>query len=153
MNTNKIADWAEILASLAVVVSLLFLLQEVRTNTRTVERESALVQAAALAQPFFESPEMRAVAEKVIAVDGGGSARVHEALIERYGLTYEEAVLWHRHMMQLWLGIEADYMYGDREAAVANIEMVMRYPDNQIYIEHEEFEGDFGDVVRRIANR
>ncbi len=150
MSTSKISDWAEILASLAVVVSLVFLLHEVRTNTRTVERESAYVEAAALAQPFFEAPEMRTVAEKVRRVDGGD--RVHQAFMERYHLTYDEAVLWYRHLTQLWLGLEADYRYGDRAAAEATIEYVLTtYPDNRLFVEHERFDGAFGELVRRVA--
>ncbi len=80
MKTSKLSDWSEILASIAVVASLLFLLLEVRANTRSVERESALVQAAALAEPFFEAPEMRSALEKVRNVDGGSSAQAHRAV-------------------------------------------------------------------------
>ena len=94
MNTSKLADWSEILASIAVVASVLFLLQEVRANTRAVERDAAFTHAAALAEPFFQEPGMRSALEKVRLVDGANPT--HAAMIERYGFTFEEAVLWDR---------------------------------------------------------
>ena len=61
MKTERSAHWAEIISSLVVVVTLIFLIHEVQGNTRALERQSELDQATALSDPFFEAPELASV--------------------------------------------------------------------------------------------
>ena len=132
MNTSKLADWSEILASIAVVVSLVFLLQEVRLNTRAIERQSRIERTARLTNPVFESPELRSALQKVADVDG--LAPILEEYMASYGMSEEEALVHLRHLTEIWLGFEADYEYGNRDGTRRQVETFLEYPDNQIFV-------------------
>ena len=54
MNTKKITVWAEITASIAVVVGLGLLILEIRLNTRAVEYQSQVEQIAVVTEPFLQ---------------------------------------------------------------------------------------------------
>lgn len=134
MKLAQWANWAEIVASLGVVVTLVVLIQEVRYNTLTLERQADLDRAATLAQPFFEAPELAAVLAKIKAVDGEDA--FPRALMERYGLTSAEAILWDRHLRSIWLEHEADFERtgptGELEAWIAG---TLATSDNRLYWE------------------
>ena len=134
MKLEQWAHWAEIIASIGVVVTLVVLVQEVRYNTLALERQADLDRAAALAEPFFEAPELASVLAKIKAVDGEDA--FPDALIERYGLTPAEAILWDRHLRRVWLEHEADFdRSGPTPELAAWIRGTLSSPDNQLYWE------------------
>lgn len=134
MKLEKFAQWAEIVASVAVILSLVFLIREVQDNTRAIERQADLDRAAALTAPFFEAPELAAVLDKIKGVDGADA--LPAALVERYGLTSAEAILWERHLWALWLGFQADFERSGPTGELASwVYSAMQTPDNQLYWE------------------
>ncbi len=135
MNLQSWAHRAEITASFAVIVTLVFLLLEVRNNTMAIERQANLDRAANLSAPFLATPDLSRVLAKVKAVDG--VEPLTQAFSERYDLSVEESVLWSRHLFVIWGGLEADYLYsGSSEKLDRHIEDLLSYPDVQIYWEH-----------------
>ena len=104
MNTEKLAHWAETISSLAVVVTLIFLVHEVQRNTGALERQAPVDRAAAFNAPFFEATELASVLAKIKEVDG--TEMVPSATSERHGLEMNEAILWDRHLWQVWTGLE-----------------------------------------------
>jgi len=117
------------------VVTLVVLIQEVRYNTLALERQADLDRASALAEPFFEAPELASVLAKIKAVDGEDP--VPDALIERYGLTSAEAILWERHLRRVWLEHEADFdRSGPTAELVAWIAGTLATHDNRLYWEN-----------------
>lgn len=132
MTLEKWAHWAEIVASGAVIVTLVVLVQEVRGNTRALERQADLDRAAALTTPFFEAPELASILAKIKSVDGADP--VVQALSDRYGLTSEEAILWERHLWRVWLEHEADFSRtGPSGELQAWIKGALATPDNRLY--------------------
>jgi hypothetical protein len=126
------AQWAEIVASVAIVVSLVFLVQEVRYNTSILERQAVLDRTAAFNDQFFEDSPLPEILSKVKAVDG--PEPLEQAFVERYGLSYEEAVRWVRHLSFVWSALEADYqMNGRSQALEAVASGLLDYPDNQLF--------------------
>lgn len=142
MNTQKWAAWMEIVASVAVVITLVFLIYEVRQNTVAIERQTVLDRQARLVEPYLTSPDFRAVYAKIKEKDGR-ELRV-TALIDRYGLTDEEAVLWVRHLDDNWTGMEADFLqYGPSPDLDELIAGFLNFPDAEAYWEASMKDGPF----------
>jgi len=142
MNTRKWATWMEIVASVAVVITLVFLIYEVRQNTLAIERQTILDRQSRLVYPYLSSGDFRAVYAK-IKVKDGRELRV-KALIDRYELTDDESVLWVRHLDDNWKGIEADYIqYGPSPDLDGLIVGFLNFPDAKLYWESSVKEGVF----------
>ncbi len=131
MKLEKWAHWAQITSSLAVVVTLVFLARGLHENTLALQREAALERAYAINSPFLTSSKLPEILTKIKAVDGPNPAE--QAFMDRYGLSHEEAVVWGRHLGLIWSGLEADYLLnGESQALRSRIEMLLRFPDNQL---------------------
>lgn len=132
MKLEKWAQWAEIVASAAVIVTLVVLVGEVRGNTLALERQADLDRATALNTPFFYAPELASVLARIKAVDGQDP--LPQALMDRYELTAEEAILWERHLWQVWLQHEADFERGGPSSKLDGwIAAALATPDNLLY--------------------
>jgi hypothetical protein len=148
MNTQEWAQRAEIVASCAVVVTLVFVIVEIRSNTAAIERRSILDRASTLNTPFFTSPDMPTILAKVKAVDGMDP--IPQALADRYSLSAEESILWERHLNEIWIGLEADYLHGGpSEHLEWPIRGLLSTPDNQLYwdLVGSEFSAEFSSYV------
>lgn len=124
-------DRMEVLVALSVVVSLIVLIVEVRTNTRAIERQSDLDYIEAFTQPFIDDVQMGDVLAKLKARDGDEPTVA--ALIDAYDLSDVEAAAWMRYLYRTWYGMEADYRYGGRVMVEDRIRVLSPYPDFEIY--------------------
>jgi hypothetical protein len=152
MKTEKLAHWAEIISSLVVVITLVFLINEVQRNTKALERQSEMDRTAAISDPFFEAPELASVIAKIKEVDG--LDLFPEALTDRYDLSYEEAELWSRLIYRMWGGFEADFETLGPEEVEGTVRFLLRTPDNRMYWETAgpDFSGpEFRAFVDSIA--
>lgn len=154
MKLERWAHWAEIGASVAVVASLLFLVQQVRQNTRMLERQFALDRATAFNAPYLEDPTFPAILARIKTVDGVEA--VEQAFVDRYGLEYGEAVRWVRHLALVWTVLESDYgANGRSDALEAVAASLLGSPDNRLYWEHgapQVTSGDFRGWVASLAS-
>ena len=134
MKTEKLAHWAEIISGLVVIVTLIFLIQEIKDNTRAVQRQTDLDRAAAFTTPFFVAPELASVIAKIKEVDGADP--LPEVYMEEYGLTHAEATLWERHLWFVWLGLEAEFeQNGESEEVASSVSALLSTHDNELYWE------------------
>lgn len=134
MKLQRVAQWAEIVASLAVVVTLVVLVREVQGNTQALERQADLDRASALTNPFFSAPRLASVLARIKAVDGVDP--LPQAFMDRYDLAHEDAILWERHLWFLWLEHEADFeRSGPSPKLEAWIAGALASPDNRLYWE------------------
>lgn len=128
------SHWAEIVASVAIVVSLVFLIQEVRYNSSIMERQAVLDRTEAFNAPFFQESPLPAILTKVKEVDGYDAIEL--AFVERYDLTYQEATLWVRHLSVLWAVLEADYRVGGLTPELtAMVQGLLATDDNRLFWE------------------
>lgn len=135
MKLDRWAHWAEIGASVAVVASLVFLIQQVRQNTQMLERQFALDRATAFNAPYLEDSSFPAILSRIKEVDG--IEGVEEAFVERYDLDYEDAVRWVRHLALVWTMLESDYSANGRSEALDAVAWsLLGSPDNQLYWQH-----------------
>lgn len=71
---------------------------------------------------------------KIKSVDGRDA--LPQALVEQYGLSYEEATVWERHLWLVWSGLEAEFILrGESEELRALVGALKSNPDNQTYLE------------------
>lgn len=147
MNTQKWAAWTEIVSSIAVVVTLVFLIYEVRQNTVAVERQTFLDRQSRLVGPYLNSKEFRSIYAKIKNLDGR-EPRV-AALADRYDLTDEEAVYWIRHLDENWVGLWADFQqYGPNDELDELISGFLGFPDAMLYWDQAMKSGRFSQAFR-----
>ncbi len=148
MDTKKLTDWLEIIAAFSVVVGIILLIQEIRLNTRAVAYESTLNRFDVVTAPFFQSAELLTADEKIRMIDGVNA--LEAAFVERYDMTPAEALVWTRHLMQIWNNASADYHYGDREMAEFAVRALLTTPDNRLFVEHwyGHLTDEFSEFVR-----
>lgn len=126
------AHWAEIVASVAIVISLVFVVQEIRYNTKVLERQAVLDRAEAFDGPFLEDSPLPAILEKIKTVDG--LEPVEQALVARYDLAYEEAIHWVRHLALIWTVLESDFRASGRTDDLDAVAYaLLGHPDHQLY--------------------
>ena len=150
----KLQDWAhgaEIFASFAVVVTLVVLSLEIRDNTRALDSQAIRDRSTALNAPYATSPKIPAILAKVKAIDGPEPGE--QALIERYGLTYEEAGIWGRFVSQVLTDLEAEYVLsGESQQLEERIQLLFSFPDVVLNWEYrvQLSNQDFGKYVERV---
>ena len=150
MSDRKWVHWAEILAAISVVVSLVLLVIEVRGNTRALERQILLDRSANVSAPFTSGPELLEAFEKIKEIDGWRPE--DEAFMRRYGLAADQAVAWNMFLLHVWRGLEADYAYsGPSEDLAASIRSLFSFPDNQLFYRPGIFSAEFAEYVESVS--
>ncbi len=109
MNWDAIAAVGQVLGVIAVVVTLAYLVIQVRDGTAINLRNMAFQRQQSINGDFLGTPYLASIQAKIWNVDGASPAT--KALKERYQLTDEEAVRWIRHHFILWGGVMADWRY------------------------------------------
>jgi hypothetical protein len=154
MNQAKWKDYAELVGFVAIIISLVVLIIEVRQNTLATERQIALDRAAAMTSPFFDS-ELASILAKIKSADGADPNIV--AFIEAYDLSYREAVIWERHLWYAWEVLAAEFEAdGPSPSLDASVLAMLINRDNQLYVTHSgkfRFSDDFRDYVTTLQGR
>ena len=123
--------WIELITGAAVIISLIVLIVEVRTNTHALERQSRMDYLSGITQPYLDDVSMGRVLAKVKAVDG--REENVSAFMAAYDLDEVEAAAWTRYQYSIWGGIEADYLYADSDQVESTIRALAAYPDTRLY--------------------
>ena len=144
-------DVAEIIASVAVVITLVILIVQIREGNEIERAEAGLRQAQWDAQMFLTSGELPKILAKIKDVDGNDM----QPFMDRYNLTYAEAATWNRWLTLMWRGIEIDfYRNGPSEALAQGIRNTAMWADQSLYIQgafHEDnrfYAPEFSAYVR-----
>jgi hypothetical protein len=153
---SKLREQLEWITGLAVVISLIVLIVEVRANTKALERQINLDAATRISEPFLEPAELLAGYGRVKAVDGWDQPNA--AFMEQYGMESSEAIAWVRYLMLLWGGVQADFVYGGpTEELEARVRLLLSYQDNRLFWSYArsdpEFEAFVESVVPGTADR
>ena len=151
MTLQDLGNIGEFVGAIGVIASLVYLAVQIRQNTTSVRASTFQKQAIAMTLRFFASSELSAVLAKLKAVDG--LQPIPQALVGRYDLTPEEALLWERHLALVWMGLEANYsLSGESQELESRIRFLLTFPDNQLYWEHgiPVAGADFGEYVKGV---
>ena len=131
---NRWLQHVEVLTGLSVIVTLIVLIAEVRTNTQAIERQVLLDRMSSVAGPFTSGPELLQAYERNKELDGWEPGNV--AFMERYGLEPAQAIAWTRFLLINWGGIEANFLTsGPSEELSRQIVGLMAFPDNRLFWE------------------
>jgi hypothetical protein len=154
---RKLREQLEWITGLAVVISLIVLIVEVRSNTKARERQVNLDAITRISEPFLEPAELLAGYERVKALDGWEAQNA--AFMEHYGMEPSQAVAWVRYLILLWGGVQADFVYsGPTPELEARVRGLLGYPDNQLFWSiasgtDPEFEAFIESVVPGATDR
>ena len=121
----------EVITGLSVVVTLVVLIVEVRTNTREIQRQIFIDRVANIAAPFVSGPELLQAYERIKSKDGWEPD--NRAFMDRYELEPAQAIAWTRFLMINWAGLEADFLAsGPSERLARQVRGLLVFPDNQL---------------------
>jgi len=131
-NTRNWVELSELVASIAVVISLVFLIYEIRQNTVTLEKQIWMDRQSRMVDPYLSSDEIRSAYAKIKSKDGL-EHRV-DVFVEKYDLDTEEAVAWVRMLDAMWYGYEIDFWtFGKNDALDSVILGMLQNPDQMLY--------------------
>jgi len=150
---NKLLQYVEMITGVSVVVTLIILIVEVRTNTQMVERQLLMDATMNVAAPFTSGPELPQAYERVKEVDGWETSI--QAFMERYDMEPAQAIAWTRFLTLNWGRIEADYLtIGPSEQLAAQIKGLITFPDNVLFWDTRgrSFDAKFMDYVERLLS-
>jgi hypothetical protein len=151
---ERFTQVAEIVASVGVIITLVILVQEVRTNTIVVEEQSRAQMMAALTGPFLNPDVLPGLYAKVKSVDSLAVDQAVVAFEDRYGMTTEEAVQWTRLLWLQWSQWEALFAReGPSEDLATIIRFTMTAPDVELFVRSWVLPsgGPFAEYVSRIT--
>lgn len=153
MKFKKWVPIAEIVASVAVVISLGFLIFEIRQNTNTLELELERERVLQATDIYLNEPRLAEIYAKVKAVDG--LEPLAAAYVELYDLTPADAVLWARNISRgVWLNHNQFIQSGPSNDLERWVKSSMLYPDVRLAIELNEDElltPEFIDYIGSIV--
>ena len=137
MKLERWAHVAEIVGGVAIIASLIVLIQEVKRNTAVQDREIQIARFLNYTDTLIDPVAARAVYAKVKAQDG--LEPLAAAYVDKYGLTPEEAVLWARMVSRTFYLWQSDFEFsGGSEALSTELRFVPRYPDAALAFEINE---------------
>ena len=110
MELKKFALIAETVGGIAILITLVILVAEIRSNTRLIERQIILDQANADAR-MIDSPYLAPIYVKVKAITGE-IPPAQAAFMKEYDLTLEEAARIVSYIVRDWTVLEADFDFG-----------------------------------------
>ena len=154
---DKLNQWLTLVANLGVIAGLVFVGIEVRQNTLAIERELATSFADNVHGTLANSDHLTAIAAKIMKHEGGAPTLL-KALGDEYDLTEIETQRWWRHLMQIWLRSQADWVYRGRDPDDCEHEgFLMQFRDNQILItaiaSNHQFEAEYIQCVQQAVMR
>ena len=139
MKLEKWALIAEVVSGLAVVLTLVFVLFEIRTNNDFLERQLNLDRIDRTSRTVMESEYLPGIIEKIKKVDVDEIGDVTQAFMDRYGLSFVEADRFGRYQRQQWQGFEADYLAGARYPRMEQtIALLLSFSDQRLFWDNSE---------------
>jgi hypothetical protein len=155
---TRLEKWtqvAEIVAAAGVIITLVLLIQEVRTNTRAVQEQSRAQFTAAISEPFLSPDVLPGLYAKVKAVDSLALDPEVVAFVDRYDMTPAEAIQWTRLLFLQWSQWEARFEREGPSEELANwIRRIMAAPDFELYARTIDWPGGgpFAEYVARVTS-
>jgi len=148
MNWEATSTIAGIVSAIAVVVTLIFLVLEIRRNTREMSRRISVERTVRAFEPFLTASGMSEIHAKIKAIDGVEEPT--RAFMEAYGLSSQEAFRWFAHLALNWWTLANDFDFlGPSARLVAQIRQLLAYADNRLFwkISHGWFSAEFTAYV------
>jgi hypothetical protein len=130
----KLAQWAqisEVLATVGIVVTLLFVAFEIRTNNDLIEYQLEINRVTRDVADA-ESPLWPDILSKIDDVDPIPNPGV-QIYVDRYDMTLAEADYLARTKRRRWVGWQADFAFGYTDAIERLIPITLTRQDDVLY--------------------
>jgi hypothetical protein len=154
--SEKIRSFApiiELVSGIAVLVTLIVLVVEVRTNTQAVRLQATEYRSTAFLLPLINPETLPSLYAKVKEVDGLDD-RTITAMMERYEMTVEEAIQWTRFMGLNWSVIEYEYAANGPSVSLnSRIRGFLNATDLRLHFDNSPrrlFDNDFREYVESM---
>lgn len=135
MRLERLAHWAEIVGQAGIIVTLVVLILQIRENSRILQGQAIMQREAPLTEHFLGESPLPNILAKMKAVDG--AEPIVQLFMDRYGLSYEEGVVWTRHATSVWVSMAAEYaLLGESEALAQQIRALLGEVDHRIWWEN-----------------
>jgi hypothetical protein len=147
----------EILGSIAVLASLVYIAVQVREHRIAAARAVRIERNNAFSKTMLETPEISEIVAKINEVDG--SEPFVSEMQETYGLTAAQAELYQRYLSTAWRTIESDFLTLSEARVEGAIIWQFRAPSSKRFIEirRKLFDKSFmrlvDDVKRQVEER
>ena len=154
MNWDAIGAIGEILGSIVVLASLIYIAIQVRDTKIAATRTVRIERNNALSKTMLETPEISEIVAKINEVDGSGPF-VSE-LQATYGLTAAQAERYHRYLATAWRTLETDFLtLGECRFIALPIEGQLRTTSSKRFIEIRgwAFDKSFMRLVDDLKNQ
>lgn len=155
---TRLEKWtqvAEIVAAAGVIITLVILVQEVRTNTLAIQEQSRAQFTAATAEPFLSPDVLPGLYAKVKGVDSLAVDPEVVAFVDRYDMTPAEAIQWTRLISIQWAQWEARFeREGPSEELARWIRLLMTKPDIELFVQTDVLArgSPFAEYVARVTS-
>ena len=154
----KLKEWvslAEIIGSIAVVASMIFLIGEVRNNTEATQRSNMIQLTTSPLTIYLNNPNIQDVIQKASVTKEALTTETVRRIQDEFELTFQEATLYARYIGYNWRIRESEFLYGNTVPTLfrKNIEFHLRRKIERIYWEtntvpyHSEFKDYIQDVL------
>lgn len=134
MRFDRLNNWLTLFANLGVIAGLVFVGFEIRQNTLAMDRQIRIEFADNVHGQLAESDHLAPIVTKIMAAQENSTGLISD-LSEEFDLTQEEAQRWWRHLFQVWLRDEADWLY-DENAGCSSAAFRLQYRDQQLFFEN-----------------
>ena len=153
---QKITLLTEMIGGVAVLLTLIILIVEVRENTEASRRANLIQLTTAPLNAYLDNPDVQAISSKI--ADGAEGSRLPTELQDEFGLTHEEAHLYARYLGYTWRIRESEYLFGNSEPAVFRQNMIfyLNNPEDKVYWEygqapyHPEFRAYIDGILQEL---
>jgi hypothetical protein len=149
MKLEKWALIAEIVGGAAVLLTVIFVLIELRANSALLERQIALERDNRDMQTVLESETLLRLISRIDEVDGTVSP-AKTAIMERYDFDPVDAEHVLRYYRRQWAGYEVDFEAGATDELRRRLSLMLRFPDQRLYWEFEGQNPPDSDFARFV---
>ena len=110
MELKKVALIAEVAGGIAILITLIILTVEIRSNSQLIERQLILDRVNADAQ-VVDSPYLAPIIVKIKSITKD-MPPTHIEIMKRYDLSPEDAFRFFAYIQRDWTVLEADFNFG-----------------------------------------
>lgn len=133
MKLERWAHIAEITSGIAIVVTIIVLIFEVRTNNSLLERQLNM-ERIERSEGIFESEHLPRIFGQMREVEPGIASNQAQVFMERFGLSFPDADRVTRYYRTIWQSFEADFTSGNTYPRMERtIQRFLRLPDHALY--------------------
>jgi hypothetical protein len=150
MKLEKWALLAEVISGVAILTTLIVLVLDVRSNGRLMQRQLDMER---LERRYYgDSIELIQALEQIRAIEPESNSPGLNAYMERYDLSFQDAMRWASYVWRTWVMYETDFLAGDRDGVEGEVADSINLPEMALYwdLHKEQFDEGFVEFAESL---